>query len=233
MASLVAKSPALLAIQREKPPSLAGSTASLSARELIEDAEEQPTVLVPQPLYTFLTSADHTVTAALANSTIDSPVRVIAEHLFGLGYDAFKQWTQEEKAMAPPSAPATPKGVRAWLHKLSLKPKRTTQLKEHVEAAGGTTSAESDSDVEQVVDDHYSAIEALNPDQMAEVKTCGQWRGAEPSEAFLNVRRGAGGVLFSSPVAGWMLAHTTDLRSTPRLSSHSRRMSSTDSCRPR
>ncbi|KAL1410654.1 hypothetical protein Q8F55_004673 [Vanrija albida] len=224
MASLVAKSPALLAIQREKPPSLAGSTASLSARELIEDAEDEVTVLVPQPLFTFLTSADHTVTACLANSTIDSPVRVIAEHLFGLDYGSFKQWTQEEKAMAPPSAPATPKGVRAWLHKLSLKPKPKRQhaLKEHVEAG----SAEDDSDVEQVVDDHYSAIERLNPEQLAEVKRCGQWRGAEPSEAFLNIyaqailtlEKNVLNGLVSPPLMGstgvaplTLISHTTDI----------------------
>lgn len=208
--SAPAKSPAILAIQREAPPSLNGTLASVqSGRDLVSAHEhDDKPVFVPEPLYTFLRSPDHTVTACLANSTVDTSVRVIAEHLFGLGNGSFGLWTGEN--VVRPKPPPTPKGVKRWLERLSLGRKnRASRLKTQAMAAAANKGAEDgsrgapdsstaatasgcsdDSDCDLSNEDHYKRIKLLSPQELAEVRRCGRWRGAEPSTLFLNVSGG-------------------------------------------
>lgn len=187
-----AQSPALRAIQREEPPSLSGGkTGSLasvrSGRDLVADAENTPTIFVPRQLYAFLTSPEHTVTACLANATVDMPVRIIAEYLFGLGYGSFGLWTGEN-IEEPPAAKERGR-VRGWLGRLNLGGTRSgspkSKHKRHEqEKEDGKVSDESDAE-----DDQWRAMRPLSKAELAEVRRCGEWRGANPGDLFLNVRR--------------------------------------------
>lgn len=198
--STPARSPAILAIQRAAPPSINGTLDSVqSGRDLVAAHEkDHKAVFLPEPLYTFLRSPDHTVTACLANSTVDTSVRVIAEHLFGLGNGSFGLWTGE--SVIRPKPPPTPKGVKRWLERLSLgRKQKNSKLKNKLgvaedgskgqdsSTAASGCSDESDSDLS--TEDHYSKMKLLSPPQLDEVRRCGQWRGAEPSILFLNVSR--------------------------------------------
>jgi hypothetical protein len=211
-----AQSPAIRAIQRDAPPALSvtgrpGSLASVpSGRDLVKAADD--TLFVPAQLYAFLTSPEHTVTACLGNATVDMPVRIIAEHLFGLGYGSFGLWTGESPASAKREAPKEQplKGVKGWLGRLTGKPGRAPKKTE----SEAESRASDDSDPE---DGLLRAMRRLSAPEMAEVRRCGQWRGAEPSDLFLNVRNSR-------------MALT---RSTRRPCSPSRRTRSTASCRPR
>lgn len=181
-----AQSPALRAIQRQEPPSITGKAGSLasvrSGRDLVEDPDNKPTIFVPRQLYAFLTSPEHTVTACLANSTVDMPVRIIAEYLFGLGYGSFGLWTGESSKDPPPKEPA--KGVRGWLGRLSIRGSRSNSPKPKGKQKLQEEEKAEESDVE---DDQWRAMRPLSKAEMDEVRSCGQWRGANPSELFLNV----------------------------------------------
>jgi len=198
----VARSPVILAMQKERPPSIASGR---SGRELVQDRDDIKTIFVPKDVYAFCTSQEHTVTACLANSTVDSPVRMIAEHLFGLGYGSMQQFIGEQSV---PSTPRTvskappAKGVRAWLQRLNLRPKKAAAAARAAAAAASAAQAErekeavdaesqytvsSDSDSDPATDNHWAGIRPLSIAELAEVRRCGQWRGAEPSDMFLNV----------------------------------------------
>lgn len=197
--STPARSPAILAIQRAAPPSLNGTLDSVvSGRDLVAAHErDHKSVFIPEPLYTFLRSPDHTVTACLANSTVDTSVRVIAEHLFGLGNGSFGLWTGE--SVIRPKPPPTPKGVKRWLERLSLgRKQKNSKLKNRLGAADEGSKGQADSstaasgcsdesDSDLSTEDHYSRMKLLSPPQLDEVRRCGQWRGSEPSTLFLNV----------------------------------------------
>lgn len=192
------KSPALRAIQRDRPPSLTPSVRS--GRDLMREIDDTRTVIIPQPLFAYCTDPDYTVTAALANSAIDSPVRVIAEHLFGLEYGSFQTWTHDIDTSTPPKA--APKGVKGWLGRLNLRPKKAAAAKAKADADAKSRSdndssapVSDDSDGDLATDQvDWSKIRPLTPKELAEVRRCGKWRGTEPSELFLNV----GGDLFES-----------------------------------
>jgi hypothetical protein len=204
----VAKSsPQILAIQKERPPSITASTKS--GRDLVKAHEEISTIFVPETVYTFCTSPEHTVTACLANSTVDSPVRMIAEHLFGLGYGSFQLFTGEQSAASsvrsPSKEPVVVKGVKGWIQRLSLRPRKAAagaraaakaaseaeaKAERERQAAADAESSRTvsdDSDCDPATDDHWRGIRALSNAELAEVRRCGQWRGAEPSDLFLNV----------------------------------------------
>lgn len=206
-----AQSPAIRAIQREEPPPISatgvargpGSLASVrSGRDLIKAADE-PTIFVPSQLYAFLTSPEHTVTACLANSAIDMPVRIIAEHLFGLDYGSFGLWTGEHSAQRPPLAKEpTFKGVKGWLGRLTLgkrsespmrksggKDKDTGKDKDS-ERDDTDKSSRAVSDESDGEDEHWRAMRPLSLSELKEVRRCGQWHGAQPSDLFLHVSFG-------------------------------------------
>lgn len=211
MDSPMAISPQILAIQRERPPSLAASTRS--GKDLLSDRDNIKTVFVPAQVYAFCTSPEHTVTAALANATVDSPVRMIAEHLFGLGYGSFQLFTGEASA-AKPQAPKEPnvKGVKAWLSKLNLRPRkaaRSAAVTQTPQDDDSSCNVSDDSDGDPTADDHWQKMRPLNEAELAEVLKCGQWRGAQPSSLFLNVSHVSAG---------------TDHRSTPKPFLRLRRM---------
>lgn len=195
----VAATPAIRAIQRDEPRSLSvtgrapGSLASVrSGRDLVKAADE--TVFVPAQLYAFLTSPEHTVTACLGNATVDMPVRIIAEYLFGLGYGSFGLWTGESPAAAAnresrdkdkDKEPAL-KSVKGWLGRLTGKPAKRgespSRKKEVQSEAESRASDESDTE-----DGLFRAMRRLSTAEMNEVRRCGQWHGADPSDLFLNV----------------------------------------------
>lgn len=195
--STPARSPAILAIQRAAPPSIGTLDSVQSGRDLVAAHEkDHKAVFLPEPLYTFLRSPDHTVTACLANSTVDTSVRVIAEHLFGLGNGSFGLWTGE--SVIRPKPPPTPKGVKRWLERLSLgRKQKNSKLKNKLagpedcskaqDSSTGVSCCSDDSDSDFSTEDHYSRMRLLSPPQLEEVRKCGQWRGAEPSTLFLNV----------------------------------------------
>lgn len=204
-----AQSPAIRAIQREEPPSLSvtgvargpGSLASVrSGRDLIKAAQDEPTIFVPSQLYTFLTSPEHTVTQCMANSTVDMPVRIVAEHLFGLGYGSFGLWTGEHPARRTVTKEPAFKGVKGWLGRLTLgkrgeSPKRKSSKDregsrdkgDDSEVEGTDGSSHVPSDESEGEDEHWRAMRPLSLTELKEVRRCGQWHGAEPSDLFLNV----------------------------------------------
>ncbi|BEI83695.1 hypothetical protein CcaverHIS002_0402990 [Cutaneotrichosporon cavernicola] len=195
----LAAPPTVLALRDLAPPvqGRPGSLASVrSGRDLVKAADE--TVFVPEQLYAFLTSPEHTVTACLGNATVDMPVRIIAEHLFGLGYGSFGLWTGEMPTRPPERVERDPlKGVKGWLGRITGKPGRRSGSPAKKENESERASDESDADTDTI-----RSMRNLSTSELDEVRRCGQWRGASPSDLFLNIYAQALLALEKNPLNG-------------------------------
>ncbi|KAL7424757.1 hypothetical protein Q5752_000441 [Cryptotrichosporon argae] len=164
-----------------------------TARAVLEQQSDVSTTFIPPALYIFATSPEHTVTNALANSTPDTPVRIIAEHLYGLEHGWEHHWTGHHPDHAGEHKEKT--GLKGLFSKLQIKKKKSDdgQMKDR-EAQAAAEKEESEAT------ESWAAMEPLRPEQLDEVRRCGKWDN--PSELFLNLYAQALRALDSNPLNG-------------------------------
>lgn len=143
-------------------------------------APTQQSSFLPAALYKQIHSAD-SVTAALALSSAESPVSEVATRLYGPhhGHAHHTLHKDEEREHDASSG-----GVKSLLEKLHLSKSNDEQS-----AADTDKTPAEQKQVHNPADDQWQAMRLLSSTELEEVKQCGKWGAAQPTELFLQVRQ--------------------------------------------
>lgn len=134
---------------------------------------------LPKKLFSLLTNETPTVTSSLASSpsaSIDS----VATHLYGKHHGAAHHSLHADEAKEGDTKDSRSGGtLDKFMGKLHLS-------KSH-EATESPQGEGKDKDVTNPAADQWASMRALRANELEEIKRCGQWGAAQPSELFLNV----------------------------------------------
>ena len=149
------------------------AAGSLEQRNNPRSARQSSThgSFIPEKLYSLLT-ASNTVTVALAASPTQS-VQGVAEPLFGKHHGhAHHSLHSDEAAEHEHSSDGG--AMEKVLGKLHL-------------SHSGNSELAKDKDVNNPAADQWAAMRPLRAEELEQIKSCGKWGTAQPSELFLNV----------------------------------------------
>lgn len=129
---------------------------------------------LPPKLLSLLTNPSSTVTTSLALNP-GSSIEEVASHLYGKHHGRAHHSLHEDQVKEGESGGK----MDRIMEKLHLS---KSHEKEEIQQWEG-----KDKDQTNPAADQWRAIRMLGPQELEEVKKCGQWGGAEPSELLLNV----------------------------------------------
>ncbi len=159
-----------------------GTTAPVSQSQ----SQSQSESFLPCKLISLLGNPSSTVTSSLASNP-SSSIESVATQLYGKhhGYAHHSLHTDQAKEHEKEGGGA----IEKVMEKLHLGKSQETH-----EGEG------EDKDETNPASDQWKAIRLLRGQELEEVRKCGQWGGAQPSELFLNVSR----LLVASGIEGFV-----------------------------